>query len=40
MLKASHPSKSVLIGKWGAPIVCNDGVIIAKELELKDAERT
>jgi chaperonin GroEL len=32
-------SKSVLIGKkWGAPIVCNDGVTIAKELELKDAE--
>ncbi|NUP09989.1 MAG: chaperonin GroEL [Polyangiaceae bacterium] len=30
-------SKSVLIGKkWGAPIVCNDGVTIAKELELKD----
>jgi chaperonin GroEL len=32
-------SKSVLIErKWGAPIVCNDGVTIAKELELKDAE--
>ena len=32
-------SKSVLIGKkWGAPIVCNDGVTIAKELELKDPE--
>ncbi|MBL8704578.1 MAG: chaperonin GroEL [Rhodospirillales bacterium] len=32
-------SKSVLIQKkWGAPIVCNDGVTIAKELELKDAE--
>lgn len=30
-------SKSVLIQrKWGAPIVCNDGVTIAKELELKD----
>jgi len=30
-------SKSVLIGKkWGAPIVCNDGVTIAKELELED----
>lgn len=32
-------SKSVLIQKpWGAPIVCNDGVTIAKELDLKDAE--
>jgi chaperonin GroEL len=32
-------SKSVLIGrKWGAPIVCNDGVTIAKELELKDPD--
>jgi chaperonin GroEL len=32
-------SKSVLIGKrWGRPIVCNDGVTIAKEFELEDAE--
>jgi chaperonin GroEL len=32
-------SKSVLIQKkWGAPIVCNDGVAIAKEFELKDPE--
>ena len=32
-------SKSVLIGKkWGSPIVCNDGVTIAKEMDLKDAE--
>ncbi|MBL8671911.1 MAG: chaperonin GroEL, partial [Alphaproteobacteria bacterium] len=32
-------SKSVLIQKaWGAPIVCNDGVTIAKELSLKDPE--
>jgi chaperonin GroEL len=32
-------SKSVLIQKsWGAPIVCNDGVTIAKELDLRDAE--
>jgi chaperonin GroEL len=32
-------SKSVLIErKWGAPIVCNDGVTIAKELELKDPD--
>jgi chaperonin GroEL len=32
-------SKSVLIQKkWGAPIVCNDGVTIAKEMELGDAE--
>jgi chaperonin GroEL len=32
-------SKSVLIQKrWGAPIVCNDGVTIAKEFELKDQE--
>lgn len=30
-------SKSVLIGKkWGKPIVCNDGVTIAKEMELED----
>ena len=30
-------SKSVLIGrKWGKPIVCNDGVTIAKEMDLKD----
>ena len=32
-------SKSVLIGKgWGGPIVCNDGVTIAKEFDLKDPE--
>ncbi|HYM72763.1 MAG TPA: chaperonin GroEL, partial [Stellaceae bacterium] len=32
-------SKAVLIEKkWGAPLVCNDGVTIAKELELKDPE--
>lgn len=32
-------SKSVLIQKaWGAPIVCNDGVTIAKEIDLSDAE--
>lgn len=32
-------SKSVLIEKkWGAPIVCNDGVTIAKEVDLQDAE--
>src|SRR4029079_4566214 len=32
-------SKSVLIErKWGPPIVCNDGVTIAKEFDLKDAE--
>ena len=32
-------SKSVLIEKkWGAPIVCNDGVTIAKEFDLKDPE--
>jgi chaperonin GroEL len=32
-------SKSVLIQKkWGAPLVCNDGVTIAKEVELKDPE--
>ncbi len=32
-------SKSVLIQKsWGAPIVCNDGVTIAKEFDIKDAE--
>jgi chaperonin GroEL len=30
-------SKCVLIErKWGSPIVCNDGVTIAKEVELKD----
>jgi chaperonin GroEL len=32
-------SKCVLIGKkWGKPIVCNDGVTIAKEIEIKEAE--
>jgi chaperonin GroEL len=32
-------SKSVLIErKWGPPIVCNDGVTIAKEFDLKDPE--
>jgi chaperonin GroEL len=30
-------SKSVLIEKkWGTPVVCNDGVTIAKEIDLKD----
>ncbi|MEI5681786.1 chaperonin GroEL [Mesorhizobium sp. CCNWLW179-1] len=33
-------SKSVLIErKWGAPIVCNDGVTIAKEFDLKNPEQ-
>jgi len=32
-------SKSVLLQKkWGTPLVCNDGVTIAKEMELDDAE--
>ena len=32
-------SKCVLIErKWGAPLVCNDGVTIAKEMDLKDPE--
>src|SRR4026208_161111 len=32
-------SKCVLIEKkWGRPIVCNDGVTIAKEFALEDAE--
>ena len=32
-------SKSVLIErKWGTPLVCDDGVTIAKEVELKDPE--
>lgn len=32
-------SKSVLIQKkWGTPLVCNDGVTIAKEMELADPE--
>jgi chaperonin GroEL len=32
-------SRSVLIEKkWGKPIVCNDGVTIAREFSLKDAE--
>jgi chaperonin GroEL len=32
-------SKSVLIGRrWGKPLVCDDGVTIAKELELEDPE--
>jgi chaperonin GroEL len=34
-------SKCVLIEKkWGAPLVCNDGVTIAKEIDLKDPKRT
>ena len=32
-------SKCVLIEKkWGKPLVCNDGVTIAKEFELADRE--
>jgi chaperonin GroEL len=32
-------SKSVLLQRtWGPPLVCNDGVTIAKEFDLKDAE--
>src|SRR5512147_881666 len=32
-------SKCVLIEKkWGKPLVCNDGVTIGKEVELKDPE--
>ena len=32
-------AKSVLIEKkWGSPLVCNDGVTIAKEVHLKDPE--
>lgn len=32
-------SRCVLIGKpWGRPLVCNDGVTIAKEIELGDPE--
>jgi len=32
-------SKSVLLQKsWGVPIVCNDGVTIAKEMDLEDPE--
>jgi len=32
-------SKSVLMQKkWGTPVVCNDGVAIAKEFDLRDAE--
>ena len=32
-------SKSVLLQrKWGPPLVCNDGVTIAKEFDLKDPE--
>src|SRR4249920_3545790 len=32
-------SKCVLIGKkWGRPLVCNDGVTIAKEIDIKDPE--
>ncbi len=32
-------SKSVLIErKWGAPVVCNDGVTVAKEVELESPE--
>lgn len=32
-------SKCVLIGKtWGRPVVCNDGVTIAKEIQLEDPD--
>jgi len=32
-------SKSVLIQKkWGVPLICDDGVTIAKEFDLKDPE--
>ena len=32
-------AKCVLLGKkWGAPLVCNDGVTIAKEVDLADPE--
>jgi chaperonin GroEL len=32
-------SKSVLIGEsWGTPLVCNDGVTIAKRVKLRDAD--
>jgi chaperonin GroEL len=32
-------SKSVLMGRrWGKPIVCNDGVTIAKQIRLRDPE--
>ena len=32
-------SKSVLVSKrWGTPIVCNDGVTIAREIDLEDPE--
>jgi chaperonin GroEL len=32
-------SKSVLLQrKWGTPVVCNDGVTIAREIDLEDAE--
>ena len=34
-------AKCVLIErKWGEPLVCNDGVTIAKEVELEDPGRT
>ena len=33
-------SKCVLIGrKWGTPVACNDGVTVAREVELKDPEQ-
>jgi chaperonin GroEL len=28
--------EQVIEKKWGAPLVCDDGVTIAKEFELKD----
>lgn len=34
-------SKSVLIQKsWAVPLVCDDGVTIAKEFDLKDPRKT
>ena len=33
-----NPKRRLIKKKWGSPIVCNDGVTIAKELVLEDAE--
>jgi hypothetical protein len=39
---ADHVGSHVQLGadqnKWGAPIVCNDGVAIAKEVDLENPE--
>ena len=40
-VKLGPKSKFALIGKkWGRPLVCDDRVTIAKEVEIKDPKKT